>query len=134
MVTRLLVDYAEQHSILQSCQEGFRRGKSTARQLSRMLLAVEDAHMTGNELHAMYIDFENAFGSPDHERLLWVMEYLGLPQDVIEVVSNLYPGAREDVEPMNIRVRTPYGETGDIGVRRGTIQGDTQPPAVPLLH
>ena len=44
LVTRLLVDYAEQHSILQSCQEGFRRGKSTARQLSRMLLARLKTH------------------------------------------------------------------------------------------
>ena len=49
LVTRLLVDYAEQHSTIQSCQEGFRRGKSTARQLSKMLLAVEDAHITGKE-------------------------------------------------------------------------------------
>ena len=73
----------------------------------------------------MYIDFENAFGSPDHARLLWVMEYLGLPQEAIEVVGNLYPGSREDGEPMNIIVRTPYGDTGDIRVRRGTIQGDT---------
>jgi hypothetical protein len=134
LVTRLLVDYAEQHSILQSCQEGFRRGKNTARQLSRMMLAIEDAHLTGNELHVMYIDFENAFGSPDHDRLLWVMGYLGLPQDAIEVVGNLYPGANEDVEPMHIKVRTPYGETGEIGVRRGTIQGDTLSPLLFLFY
>ena len=76
----------------------------------------------------MYMDFENAFGSPDHERLLWVMDYLGLPQEAIEVVGNLYPGPREDGEPMNIKVRTPYGDTGDISVRRGTIHGDTLSP------
>ena len=52
-----------------------------------MLLAVDDAHVTGEELHVLYIDFENAFGSPDHARLLWVMEYLGLPQEAMEVVG-----------------------------------------------
>ena len=51
-----------------------------------MLLAIEDAHLTKSELHVMYIDFENAFGSPDHKKLLWVMEHLGLPKEAIGVV------------------------------------------------
>lgn len=37
-----------------------------------------------------YIDFQNAFGSIDHARLLSIMEDLGFPVDAIELISNMY--------------------------------------------
>ena len=35
---------------------------------------------------------------------------------------------------MNIQVLTPYGKTGDIAVRKGTIQGDTLSPLLFNLY
>ena len=99
-----------------------------------MLLAVEDAQITGKESHVLDIDFENAFGNPDHVRLLWVMEYLGVSQEATNVVGNLYPGSREDGEPMSINVCSPCGDNGGIYVRRGAIQGDTLRPLLVLFY
>jgi hypothetical protein len=91
VVTRLMTDDAEYRSVLNSSQEGFRRGRNTHGQLEQMILAVEDAQLSQQPLHVLYLDFENAFGSPDHDRLLEVLKYQGFAEDALAVIRDLYP-------------------------------------------
>ena len=63
-------------------QEGFRRNKNTMRQLRRYTTALEDASLTKSELHVMYIDFENAFGSIHLEQLKDILTYLHIPPNL----------------------------------------------------
>jgi hypothetical protein len=109
VVTRLVSDDSEERGVFHGAQEGFRRKKSTSRQLEQMMMALEDAHLSGQELHVLYIDFEDAFVSPDHGRLVEVLQFLGYSQDVVRIVADLYPGDGND--PMKVKVRTDFGET-----------------------
>eukprot|EP00959_Pyramimonas_sp_CCMP1952_P083566 1747021-Pyramimonas_sp.AAC.1 len=89
---------------------------------------MEDAMTTGNNIHVLYVDFADAFGSVDHHRLHAIMEAMGLPRDAIELVRDLYKGA-------SIRVRTPKGDTTSIPIMgRGTIQGHSESAALRNLY
>ena len=69
------------------------------------------------------MDFKGAFGSADHDHLVWTLIFLGLPKDFINIISNLYNGATTEFV-------TSHSHTPPIGIRRGTLQGD---PLSPLL-
>jgi hypothetical protein len=54
-------------------------------------------------------------------QLLCILYDLGFPTDAIEVVKDLYTGAKT-------RIQTPYWPTAPIPIDRGTIQGDSISP------
>ena len=89
-LTILLMNYGEQHRLLHFSQEGFRPQRNTSRQIQTIIAALEDAKLTTQDIYLTYIDFNNAFGSIDHARLLALMEDLGYPLDAIEIVGNIY--------------------------------------------
>ena len=126
-VTRVLTDYVENNDIIGPAQEGFRRKKSTRNQIHRLSKAMEDALTTDNNIHVLYVDFVDAFGSVDHARLHAILEAMGIPTDAVNIIRDLYEGA-------SIRVRTPKGDTAPIPVQgRGTVQGDTLRPLLFIL-
>ena len=84
---------------------------------------MEDAHSLKKHVVLCYLDFQGAFPSTDHSRLVRVLDFLGLPQDFTRLVLNLYSEAAMDFV-------TPYDHTPSVGIRRGTLQGD---PLSPLL-
>ena len=127
MVSNALYDYAETHQILSSTQKGFRKRASCMDQVQMVTMALEDARLTGQDIYMMQIDFSNAFGMIDHDKLLQIMWDLGFPPDAIEVVKNLYTGA-------TTRVRWGLDKTGPIPVDRGTIQGDSLSPLLFLIY
>ena len=51
----------------------------------------------GQPLHMLYLDFENAVGSPDHDRRIEVLRHQGFAEDALGVVRNLYHGGAEEV-------------------------------------
>jgi hypothetical protein len=93
-VTRVMADYAEEHTILRDSQQGFRRIRNTRKQINRLLSVIEDARLEHNELHLLYVDFTNAFGSTDHTKLNHIMHHLGFTQDVINIVGGIYSGEK----------------------------------------
>jgi hypothetical protein len=86
-------------------------------------LCIEDAHTHNKDIVLCYLDFKGAFPSADHGQLVKTLEFLGLPEDFINIIKNLYNGATTEFV-------TPHGHTPPIGIRRGTLQGD---PLSPLL-
>ena len=134
VVARLISDYAEEAGILSDTQEGFRRQKNTMRQLLRLLTAIEDSELFHKELHILYIDFENAFGSVDHDKLIETLTLLGLPQDVLRVIRDLYPGRDAEGRPMQTCFRMPGGLSETLPILRGTIQGDSLSPLLFILY
>eukprot|EP00854_Cymbomonas_tetramitiformis_P034128 gene34128-biopygen14910 len=81
-IASMLSTFCETQGILALAQEGSREKRNTLRQLTRVTNAIEDANVSGQELHGLYVDFENAYGSADHNKLLHIMEYLGIPEDL----------------------------------------------------
>jgi hypothetical protein len=72
---------------------------------------VEDAHSHKKGIVLCYQDFKGAFPSTDHNQLVRVLEFMGLPSDFTRLVSNLYSRATTEFI-------TPHGHISPVGIRR----------------
>ena len=114
------MDYIESRKILIPEQEGFRTGSSCDRAIIHLGLSVEDAHSHKKDIVICYLDFKGAFPSTDHNQLVRVFEFLGLPSDFTRLVSSLYSGATAEFI-------TSHGRTLPVEIRRGTFRGISNP-------
>jgi hypothetical protein len=86
-------------------------------------LCIEDAQTHNKDIVLYYLHFKEAFPSADHGQPVRTLEFLSLPEDFINIITNLYNGA-------TTKFVTPHGHTPPIGIGRGTLQGD---PLSPLM-
>ena len=126
VIAECLYKYAEHFNILSSAQEGFRKHKSTIRQLQNVMNIMPDAKLSQQDLYLLYVDFSSAFNTIDHDKLLCIMHDLGFPEDAIEVIAELYTDAIT-------KIKLYFAETGPIKIDRGTMQGDTFSPLLFLI-
>lgn len=114
--------------LLSISQRGFRpklSGCLDNAALLRMTLA--RARRLGKPTYAVFFDFKNAFGSPDHLLLWKVLEWYRLPSYLVNLVKSAYSSA-------TIRIR--WGEGGlsrPIAVQCGALQGCTASPMLFML-
>jgi hypothetical protein len=127
MVTIAMTDYGERNAVHSHSQAGFRSKRSTHEQVENLVMALEDALMSKQDIYLLQVDFSEAFDTVNHDKLIQVLTALGFPQDAVRVVSDLYTGA-------TTVVRTPYGDTDPIPIQRGTIQGDSLSPYLFILY
>ena len=129
-VTVILQEFAEDHSILNNCQEGFRPKHNTARAIQRLLHTIEDASRSHQDLCIMFVDFTNAFNTIDHQKTFRVMHDQGFPPDAVDVVTGIYSNVTTTV----ILNEQTGLKTKPIPIGRGTIQGDTLSPLIFILY
>jgi hypothetical protein len=67
------------------------------------------------------LDFTSVFPSADHTQLTRILHFLGILEDFIIIVANLYSDA-------HTQFLTPYGWTRLVQILRGTLQGDFLSP------
>lgn len=84
-----------------------------------IVAALEDAKHTSRDNHVGYIDFQNTFGTIDHARLLAIMDDLGFPPDVLEIVNDIYINSTMAFRGVY------YKTTTSINIRMDIIQCDT---------
>jgi ribonuclease HI len=113
--------------MLSSTQKGLRKQAKTTDQLQMLIMALEDARLTGQNTYSMLVDFTSAFNMLDHDLLLQIMYDMGFPTDAIDVVKDLYTGA-------TTQVKWGTGLTSPIPVDRGSIQGNSLSPFLFLLY
>jgi hypothetical protein len=114
-------DYVESREIRSPEQEGFRTDRSCSRAITHLGICIEDAHTHNKDIVLCYLDFKGAFPSADHDQLVKTLEFLGLPADFINIITNVYNGA-------TVEFVIPHGHTPPIRIRRGTLQGDPLSP------
>ncbi len=68
-----------------------------------------------------YLDFKGAFPSTDHRQLVRALNFLGISQGFIRLVSNLYSEASTEFVK-------PCGQIPSLEVRKGTLHGDHLSP------
>ena len=127
LATRVLSDYAEEHSILCEGQAGGRRFRSTTQVVDMLTMACEDARAFKKDLFALLIDFTAAFNTLDQDDMLAIMFALGIPCDALSVVHAMYTGA-------TTVVAITAGRTAPIPVQRGTLQGNIMSPLLFNLY
>eukprot|EP00878_Enallax_costatus_P030022 GHUV01032612.1.p1 GENE.GHUV01032612.1~~GHUV01032612.1.p1 ORF type:complete len:221 (+),score=24.67 GHUV01032612.1:176-838(+) len=127
LVTYSMVHYAETGEILSGSQAGFRNKRTTTEQIEMMVSVLEDAYLTKQDIYLLQADLTEAFDTISHDKLLVILYDLGFPTDAIEVVKDLYKGARTTIQ-------TPHGPTNNIVIDRGTIQGDSLSPFLFILY
>ena len=126
LVTNTITTYSETNHILSNCQEGFRKDKSTYRQLLNLLHNIEDAALFHQDLYAAYFDFSSAFNMIDHQKLLCIMHNLGYTHDTIDTIKGIYTNSTTHILLNN----TPGSP---IPITRGTIQGDSLSPLLFII-
>jgi hypothetical protein len=122
-----MADRAERLQMLSSSQAGFRSKRTTAHQVEMMIMALEDAHLTKQNIYLLQADMTEAFDTICHDKLLAILYDLGFPTDAIEVVKDLYTGATTTVQ-------TPHGPIAPLEFNRGTIQGDSLSPFLFVVY
>jgi hypothetical protein len=127
MVTYAMADRAERLNMLSSSQAGFRNKRTTTHQTEMMIMALEDAYLTRQNIYLLQADMTEAFDTVSHDKLRMILYDLGFPTDAIEVVKDLYTGA-------TTTINTPHGPTPAIPFERGTIQGDSLSPFLFLIY
>jgi hypothetical protein len=122
----LAMDYIKANKIISPEHEGFRPGRSCSRAITHLNICNEDAYTHNKDILIAYLDFTQALPSVDNLQLDRTLRFLGIPEDFIFIVANLYKGAHTTFE-------IPYDKTRQIPVLRGTLQGDPLSPLLFLL-
>ena len=117
----LATDYVESRKILSPEREGIRTDRSCSRAITHLGLCIEDAHTHNKDIVLCCLDFKGFFPSADHDLLVRTLTFLGLPENFINIITNLCNGATTEFV-------TPHGHTPPIGIRRGTLQDDPLSP------
>eukprot|EP00854_Cymbomonas_tetramitiformis_P008828 gene8828-biopygen8980 len=116
----MLADFCEINGMLSQAQEGSREKRNTMRQLTRITNAIEDANLSKQELHATYIDFENAYGSVDHVKLIATLRHLGVPAQLTEAIKDIL--GEEEEDSIQMRAKGPAKETLPIMKQLGNAR------------
>jgi hypothetical protein len=88
MVTYAMADRAERLNMLSSSQAGFRNKRTTTHQIEMMIMALEDAYLTRQNIYLLQADMTEAFDTVSHDKLLMILYDLGFPTYAIEVVKD----------------------------------------------
>ena len=73
MIAECSYEYAEHFNILSSAQEGFMKQKNTIQQLQNVMNIMPDAQISQQYSYLLYLDFNSAFNTIDHDKLLCIM-------------------------------------------------------------
>lgn len=117
-----LNDWAEENTILNENQSGFRRNRGPMDNIfSLTAIAHIYLRLRKSRLYAIFVDFKKAFDSILH-LLLWENLYKnGVSSKVIRVIKDLYMKAKVKIKSENTTSTT-------IDVTKGVLQGDSLSP------
>ena len=91
-----------------------------------MLGCLEDANLFHKDIHTLAVDYSCAYNSVSHDRMFKILEWLGIPQDIITAIKGLYDTSTTEIVGSN-------WSTGPIPVTKGVLQGDGLSPLLFIL-
>ena len=128
-----ITDWAIQSGVASKSQKGFMPVNGCHEHLFIAQSILNSTRRRKKPLYMTYYDLKDAFGSIPHELIHVVLKAQRLPQQVLEIVNDLYKGA-------SFCVMTKEGCTGRITTCKGVKQGCPLSPILfnlaiePLLH
>ena len=115
-----IVEYMESNNLFTNFQHGFRKGRSCVTQLLELIDAWNEMLENGNSIDIVYLDFQKAFDTVPHQRLLGKMESYGLSAQVLNWVEGFLEGRRQRVSLG--ASRSPWNSVTS-GVPQGSVLG-----------
>ena len=85
-------------------QAGFGKGRGTRDQIANICWIIKKAREFHKNIYFSFIDYAKAFNCVDHNKLWKILQEIGIPDQPICLLRNLYAG-------QEATVRTEYGTT-----------------------
>ena len=84
----------EDYVLNDDTQEGFRRGRSTQRQLSKLhSILAEQRRRKASLSVLLYLDIKNAFNAVNHRAIFHIFAAKGFPEEDIALLQRMYTGS-----------------------------------------
>ena len=120
IIRRQIMNHLKNEDILSKQQYGFVSGRSTLLQLLRVLDKWTESLDTGKEVDVVFLDFQKAFDSVPHNRLLDKLAHYGIKGTALEWISSFLIGRSQQVKIHNA---TSQREVVRSGVPQGSVLG-----------
>lgn len=111
------------HKIISPVQKGFMEAEGCYENNFLVQSVIDDARRNGKEAVLAWLDLTNAFGSIPHRHIYEMLNLLGLPNKLQNIIHNMYSGARTTIT-------TSQGDTNEIKIRSGVKQGCPLSPII----
>ena len=112
---------------LPDVQTGFRKGRGTRDQIANIRWIMEKAREFQKNIYFCFTDYAKAFDCVDHNKLWEILKEMGIPDDLIYLLRNLYAG-------QEATVRTGHGTTDWFQIGKGVYQGCILSPCLFNLY
>ena len=100
---RRLATWAGETGAISPSQKGFVPGEGCLEHSFLVRSMVEDARRRHRPLHLVWFDLKNAFGSIPHDLLWHSMRRLGVPEEAVSILMDVYQGSTYTVRARNRR-------------------------------
>ena len=100
---------------LPDVQAGFKKGIGTRNQIANICWIIEKAREFQKNIYFCFIDYAKAFDCVDHNKLLEILQEMGIPDHLTCLLRNLYAG-------QEATLRTGHG-TDWFQIGKGVRQG-----------
>ena len=101
---------------LPDVQAGFRQGRGTRDQIANICWIMEKAREFQKNIYFCFLDYAKAFDCVDHNKLLKILQEMGISDHLTCLLRNLYAG-------QEATVRTGHGTTDWFHIGKGVHQG-----------
>ena len=120
IITKKLIGYLEEKSLLNNRQHGFRKRRSCLSQLMDHYQSLLNIMETGHAADVIYLDFAKAFDKVDHGLLIEKLTALGIGGSVLKWIHVFLTNRLQTVKVDNLQ-----SCTADVvsGVPQGTVLG-----------
>ena len=105
---------------LPDIQAGFRKGRGTRDQIVNMCWIIKKAREFQKNIYFCFIDYDKAFDCVDHNKLWKIVQEMGIPDQLICLLRNMYAGQEAPVG-------TGHGATDWFQIGKGVCQGRLSP-------
>ena len=101
---------------LPDVQAGFRKGRGTRDQIANIHWIIEKVREFQENIYVCFIEYAKAFDCAGHNKLWKILKEMGIPDNLICLLRNLYAG-------QEATVRTGLGTTDWFKIGKGVRQG-----------
>ena len=112
---------------LPDVQAGFRKGRGTRDQVGSICWIIEKARELQKNIYFCFIDYTKAFDCVDYNKLLKILQEMGIPDHLTCLLSNLYAG-------QEATVRIGHRTTDWFQMGQGVSQGCILSPCLFNLY